>query len=227
MNWGPHKLKIFLVVSLVALVGLAAFLFSHETAPTLAPTVAEPALGVLPSSPLAVVTPPPAALRSEIRTTVESIAHGLKTAAKADEAQEARVKEIATSLSAEEAHSLALHVISRETDAEERSATLYLLTQGGKSTNQAIAKIAASPTPQIPNSEDAHSVGALQSSFESSLRVTAIEALDQRVVNGEDLKAEFDGIQQQQTDPTLQFLAQLGRQGKTGKFMEAMLKARK
>ncbi|MBC7466986.1 MAG: hypothetical protein H7256_13440 [Bdellovibrio sp.] len=134
-------------------------------------------------------------------------------------------KELSTELK-----SLKDKILSLDETAEARQQMLYTLTQKGPSASEALVAIAKSDIPEFKNSQDPHSVAALQEKLELSLRVTALEALDALIAMKPELISKMAEIAHAQSDPILKFLAQVSlsgaqkhQPGKLKRTIDAML----
>lgn len=121
-------------------------------------------------------------------------------------------------------------ILSANETAEARQEMMYSLIKIGPSASQALVAIAKTNIPEFHNSKDPHSVGAFQERLELSLRITALEALDQMLMKKPDLSRSIGEIAHQQTNPILKFLAkvslsgvQKNQPGKLKRTIDAML----
>jgi hypothetical protein len=113
---------------------------------------------------------------------------------------------------------IASKILSRSTPAAERREALYQLTQThSDEATQALTEIAASNVDA--RDESSH--------LDVSLRITALEALDQRMASGEASTSAITTVLHHQTHPTLLFFARIslegmtsGRPGKLTRFID-------
>lgn len=109
-------------------------------------------------------------------------------------------------------------ILSKSTPAEERREALYQLTQThSDAATQSLIEIASSNVDARDES----------SRFDVSLRITALEAIDQRMASGEARVSAITEVLQKQTHPTLLFFARIslegvtsGRPGKLTRFID-------
>lgn len=144
--------------------------------------------------------------------------------------------ESAKPLSASELSKLAQLVTDSTAPQETRKKALYDLTQQGAAALTALSVVANSPVPEAL-SQDPHSADQIKQSFEASLRVTAIEALDEIAVDPthtDAVKASMLGVLKSQKHRSLTLLAQIslsgiesGRPGKVKRAIEALVKEQK
>ena len=136
-------------------------------------------------------------------------------------------------LSSEDMRILEQNVLNQNLDGNTRRASLFILTHSAVAnagTALALARIAQSPVPKFENGAKPHSRGSFAKSFEVSLRITALESLDQRAVNSTDVAKHIKKISHLQKDPTLSLLTQIslagiaaGTPGKLNRTIQAML----
>lgn len=114
-------------------------------------------------------------------------------------------------------------VLDQNASRESRREALYELTQmdSGESLH-ALRTIARAP---ISNSDTGP-----KTDFEVSLRITALESIDQSRRSPDEIKAAMTSVLRSQNHPTLRFLAQLslegqaeGRPGKLSRFIDRTL----
>lgn len=114
--------------------------------------------------------------------------------------------------------SAAHRILSNESSIKERRQAIYKLTQiHSEEATALLQKIAETPIDQASPSLE----------FDRSLRLTALEALDQRIAGEEADASSVAKVLQKQTDPTLRFLAQVsyagiasGHPGKLTRFID-------
>lgn len=129
------------------------------------------------------------------------------------------------------------NALNQNVDGNERRASLFLLTKvassesTGTAATEALAEIAQTPVPAFENAGKPHSRESLAKSFEVSLRITALEALDQRTVTAPSVASHLENIRRLQKDPTLSLLTQIslagiaaGTPGKLNRAIQAMLR---
>lgn len=146
-----------------------------------------------------------------------------------------KIESKSQSFSLKQDHSLKAQVLDANANGETRQKALYELTQLETATAALdLAEIAESDVPQFPNLHDPHSSGAYKYQTELALRVTALEALDQRSVNSLEVSKLIQTVERNQKNPTLKFLAQISlsglnsqRPGKLHRVIEAMLAEKK
>lgn len=115
---------------------------------------------------------------------------------------------------------------------EARRKAVYDLTQMGAAALASLAVIAADPVIEVKN-QNPHSADQIKQSFEASLRVSAIEALDELALNPnnvEAVKAAMFEVLKTQKHRSLTLLAQLslsgiesGHPGKVKRAIDAMI----
>lgn len=115
---------------------------------------------------------------------------------------------------------------------EARRKAVYDLTQMGAAALPSLAAIAAHPVVEAKN-QDPHSADQIKQSFEASLRVSAIEALDELALNPNNVqavKAAMLAVLKTQKHRSLTLLAQLslsgiesGQPGKVKRAIDAMV----
>ncbi|MFL5814625.1 MAG: hypothetical protein ACJ763_13705 [Bdellovibrionia bacterium] len=113
---------------------------------------------------------------------------------------------------------IASKILSKNIPAQERREVLYQLTQThSEEATRSLIKIAASDVDARDES----------SRFDVSLRITALEALDQRMASGEASASAITTVLKKQTHPTLLFFARIslegvtsGRPGKLTRFID-------
>jgi hypothetical protein len=109
-------------------------------------------------------------------------------------------------------------ILSKNTSAEVRREALYQLTQThSDAATRSLIEIAASSVDAKDES----------SRLDVSLRITALEALDQRMASGEATSSAITTVLEKQTHPTLLFFARIslegvtsGRPGKLTRFID-------
>ena len=143
-----------------------------------------------------------------------------KTAAatrKLTDSEQASIGELARSLDQNEITVLRQQILGATNSADQRNAALYLLTQAGSNSLEALAIIAASPI--FEGASEGASRGeppenSRRRKFETSLRVTALLALDSFAGSQGDLISQYmHQVLEKQSEPTLQFLAQVSSTG--------------
>lgn len=113
----------------------------------------------------------------------------------------------------------------------ERQAVLFVLTQSESSLAQkALIELAETALPEYSDLQDPHSVGSQARTLEMSLRVTALESLDQRGGQSSEIAKGLLRILQKQNEPSLRFLAQTslsgieaGKPGRLKRIIDEML----
>jgi hypothetical protein len=143
---------------------------------------------------------------------------------------EENIRPLLKALSVKESRELEQRVLDPSADGNERRTALFILTRAGAPAIPALVAISRSAIPEFENSTDPHSLDSLRMKNEISLRVTAIEALDQQSISNPDISAHLFEIAQIQKNPTLEFLVRIslagiaeGRPGKLGRAIDAMI----
>lgn len=134
-------------------------------------------------------------------------------------------------ITSKEVEDLTTLVKNKDEKGKYRQTALYILTQIETSeTTGALAEIAISTIPVFDNLNNPHSRSTYQHRAELALRMTALEALDQRSIKSLDIQKQIQAIEVSQTNPTLKFLARLSlegilsqRPGKLHRVTEAIL----
>lgn len=110
-------------------------------------------------------------------------------------------------------------VLDSDLDGESRRKAIYRLTQQGAAALPALRQILLTPVPEDP----------ILNAFEVSLRITALEAIDDLAEQGVDVGDVFQKAAEVHDDRALQTLAmaglqgvQEGRPGKAKRFIEKM-----
>lgn len=160
---------------------------------------------------------------ASLKEVVGFLANKISHPSPAIPAEEEYLRKFAMKMSAEHIRALEKLVLEPKQAADMRSAGLFLLTQAGPSSLKALSQIAQSSLSSIsPRSQD--------QAYEVSLRVNAVEALDNLVLHHAQGKKEIEAILQNQKDPTVRFLAQMsldgirsGHPGKVGRFVDRIL----
>jgi hypothetical protein len=139
-------------------------------------------------------------------------------------------KSEARPLSAEETLKSEQAVLDQTITGVQRREELTALLEHTPATTENLVRIASSPMPEFPNALQPHSSDETLSNFERSLRVTALERLDQLGIESPRLKTEIAKIlEAQKNDPTLSFLATVSlqgfEQGQPGKLSRFIAKA--
>jgi hypothetical protein len=144
---------------------------------------------------------------------------------------EKTVQALVTKLSDQDYQVLQEKVLGANNEMPEREAALYVLTLSSAPQAQGtLVTLAATALPEFKDLSDPHSVGSTQRTLELSLRVTALENLDQRAVGSPQVAKDLESILQKQTEPSLRFLAQTslsgiesGKPGKLKRVIDEML----
>ena len=140
----------------------------------------------------------------------------------------------------DELQALQAKVLDSQQPAEQRSASLYLLSQYGVQAVTQLSAIAENRPLHFEQQDNSHSLGSYQREFEISLRITALEALDHIALNSPQepsasptsMEKRLSKILSHQTEPSLRMLAQIslsgiesGRPGKLTRFIDQALAA--
>lgn len=140
---------------------------------------------------------------TQLQSSVRQLAQGMSSASKR--------KSPLPALQAQDMGTLKAWVQDPARSGNERRASLYLLTQAGPSAIPALTEIAQTQVPHFDGAENPHSIGAYQLRFERSLRVTALESLDQASLQNTEIETRLHQIIEKQTDPSIELLAQISR----------------
>ncbi len=228
-------------IPLIVLIGavIAAAFWSNKRLERHAYEPAQNGAGITPSlpavaksdvaSPKPVLSPEPSLLPPGARSVSghalvhEVMAWGFRR----DEKREARVIELARRLSPRELLGLADLVVDPKSSADRRNAAVYILSEAGAIAQPALTKIVVTPFDDRPGKP--HSIQDAKRQGEVSLRVSALEALDQLGASGSDVRASLQKASLQK-NTTLQFLARIalsgieqGRPGKLSRFIDASM----
>lgn len=141
------------------------------------------------------------------------------------------LRQMAARFSEEDFARLAITLGRTELANDERRAGLYFLSVAGPAAIHALGVVAAKPVPELANSLDPHSSGAVQKSIEVALRTQALQSLDAMAADSVQVREELEKVLSQQTDPTVKFFAQVslqgiqqGRPGKLQRLAERVLR---
>lgn len=111
-------------------------------------------------------------------------------------------------------------IMNLEESANDREEAMYQLTQKGMAALPELKKVLANPLPADPTRHE----------FEVSLRITALEALDELSMQGADIAEALQGALATYDEPSIQTLAMVGlqgleenRPGKINRFIDKMV----
>ena len=231
------KYPIVLIIAVVA--GLSAW----PKRKTAAPPIAEPAKAassapsaaapsVVPSVTAPVqpqMTPEPIVPHAKAEALVNQIQRNLYKPS--NDADDEQLRKSARALTPNDIRELRESTLSDQSSSESKIASVYILTQAGPAAFKALQAIAETPL-NVRGPLAPHSVAEAQHKQESSLRITAMEALDTAGVDHPEIRKSFAMIFKHQTDPSLQRLALIalrgyeqGRPGKLHRYMDKMTAA--
>ncbi len=115
-------------------------------------------------------------------------------------------------------------------DRQVRQAALYILSEAGPAAAPVLAALVESGLPEYSNLANPHSRDSAERSFELSLRMSALEALDKAASQNPEIRTLLEKIVGKQKEPTLRYLAQVslrgvetGRPGQLQKVMEQVV----
>ena len=140
---------------------------------------------------------------------------------------EAAILTSAKKLAVADLSRLSAQAVRESAGNNERNAALFILLQARENAIAQLAEVANQPVRGYPNEANPEGRDALQKKFETSLRVKALEALDEMTNSrSSEIKQaaalEVARVASQQTQPTVQFLADLSlsglREGRPGKL---------
>lgn len=121
------------------------------------------------------------------------------------------------------------YILNSKAPADRRREVLHRLTTLDRRAVPALTRIAHQPIPSFSNAQNPHSADSAAYTFEKGLRITAIEALDQWALKGENVLQQLISIRERQSERDLAFLANLaiagiqeGQPGKVTRFIEKM-----
>lgn len=197
----------FGALALAAITAGIGYAISHTSKVPMAPPQAS--ASALTAAAVFAVTPTKTELEHVLETLVLESAQPKKNVE-----TEKAVAALVTKLTAEDYKLLNDKVLSSSNKMPEREAALYVLTLSSAPQAQGtLIVLAESALPEFSDLQDPHSVGSTQRALELSLRVTALENLDQRAATSPEVAKGLQSILQKQTEPSLRFLAQTSLSG--------------
>lgn len=139
----------------------------------------------------------------------------------------------ADSFSNKDLQSLENILLSSQATQDERSVSLYLLSLSGAKALPALTHFSVTALPEFSHLQDPHSAGSLNKSFEMSLRIATLEAIDhlsEAKNTTSQVQTSLQQILKTQNDPTLKMLAEVslagiqsGKPQKLSRLIQAMV----
>lgn len=123
--------------------------------------------------------------------------------------------------------------LSLSESSEKRQASIFILSHIGNIAADSLAEIIQTEIPNLKNAHSPHTIDNSLHANEISLRISALEALDNLAIDNPTVKNKIENIIKNQKNPELNYLAQISlsgiltnRPGKIKRVINAMLAER-